>query len=271
MRRRLDEQMVTSDDTLPAGTTLEAGEFFADPDTFEASLQSGLARRLDIELGDTITLAFERGGEITVPVTSLRDSDWEETFAISFDIMIEPGAAPEAFNRLIATTRLPREVEQAVQDEIARRFPNVILIRTSDLAERISTQLGRIGWGIRFLSLFIIGAGLAVLGGAVGVETLRRGREVALLKTLGMTRLEVATAFATEYALIGFVASTIGVAAGAVLAYFTITRSFEFDFAMNPAYPAAAILLTTALCIAVGTLASTPALRRPPIDTLRSE
>ena len=49
-------------------------------------------------------------------------------------------------------------------------------------------MLDRIGLAVRFLGGFTVLAGIAILAGAVSAGSARRGREVALLKTLGMTR-----------------------------------------------------------------------------------
>ena len=50
------------------------------------------------------------------------------------------------------------------------------------------TLLSKLGLGVRILGFLTVFAGLAILAGAIGAETVRRGAEVALLKTLGMTR-----------------------------------------------------------------------------------
>jgi len=255
---------------MPSGNRLVAGELWSDPETLEVSLEDDLAERLDLEIGDTLTFDFD-GTEQSLTITSLRDNDFEEGFEISFDVMAEPESANPEQTKFVATARLPRDREQTAQDELAAAFPNAFMVRISPILNRVRDQLNRIGWGIRFLSLFIIGAGLAVLAGAVGMESLRRGREVALLKTLGMTRAQIAVAFAAEYAIIGAVAALIGVFTGTLLAYYAITRGFELDFYLPAVYPGGAIVVTVLLCVTVGIAASIRALSRSPIDTFRSE
>ena len=131
--------------------------------------------------------------------------------------------------------------------------------------------LGRIGLGIRFLGGFTVLAGIAILAGAVAAGAARRGREVALLKTLGMTRRGVAAAFAVEYALVGLVAGVIGAGGGALLAWRVLTEGFEMSWRFQPAAVGAAVAGTALLTVLAGLAASWRALERRPIEVLRAD
>ncbi|HEV2844243.1 MAG TPA: FtsX-like permease family protein, partial [Thermoanaerobaculia bacterium] len=105
----------------------------------------------------------------------------------------------------------------------------------------------------------------------ISAGSARRGREVALLKTLGMTRRGVAGAFAVEYALIGLVAGAIGAAGGTVRAYGVVTRGFELPWSFDPLSLVVALAATVTLAVAAGLAASFRALQRRPIEVLRAE
>ena len=95
--------------------------------------------------------------------------------------------------------------------------------------------LSQVGFGVRFIGSFTVLAGIAILGGAVAAGAVRRSRQVALYKTLGMTRAQVVIVFAVEYALKGLVAAVIGTV-GAVLMAWLVTRfGFEIAWAWSPA------------------------------------
>jgi putative ABC transport system permease protein len=131
--------------------------------------------------------------------------------------------------------------------------------------------LERLGLAIRILGGFAIAAGVAILAGAVGATASRRGREVALLKTLGATRRGVVAIFAVEFALIGLVAGLVGTVGGAVLAWIVMTRGMELEWAWRPWVMAGAPFATVALSVLAGIAASAGALRRRPIEVLRAE
>jgi putative ABC transport system permease protein len=171
----------------------------------------------------------------------------------------------------VATLRAPEGSGGVMQNRITSAYPNVTFIPLSDVAERIAAQLNRIGWGVRMLGLFIVGAAIAVLAGTIGIESNRRGREVALLKTVGMTRREVAGVFAAEYALLGLVAGIIGVTGGGVVAWLMVVRALETEFHWPYGLFALAIAAGMLVSVAAGITASAGALRKRPIEMLRHQ
>jgi putative ABC transport system permease protein len=99
----------------------------------------------------------------------------------------------------------------------------------------------------------------------------RRGREVALLKTLGVTRRGVAASFAVEYALLGLAAGAIGAAGGLLLAWGVVTRGFHLAAELDLSPASIAVAASAALTVAAGLAASVRALERRPIEVLRQE
>lgn len=263
------EQRLTYMDELPADNVVVAGSLWSDPSRAEVSVEEEYARDIGVGIGSTLRFDVQ-GVPVELVVTSLRTVDWQ-TFGINFFLVVEPGVLEGAPQQRLAAARLPRGGEQRIQDALAAEYPNVTLLRIREILEKILTVLGRISLGIRFLGGFTVVAGIAILAGAISAGSIRRGREVALLKTLGMTRRGVAATFAVEYALIGLVAGVIGTAGGTVLAWGVLTRGFEVPWKLDPASLATAVAASVLLAIAAGLAASLRALERRPIEVLRSE
>ncbi|MEM6705018.1 MAG: FtsX-like permease family protein [Acidobacteriota bacterium] len=261
------EQRVTYLDDLPDDNELVAGELWADDDLLELSLEEEYAREIGAELGSTVEL---RSGEQSVElrVTSLRSVQWEG-FGINFFLVAEPGALDSLSQIRLAAVRLPPDAEQGVQDAVAEEYPNVLFVRIREMLDKILILLGRLLTGIRVLGGFTVLSGLAILFGAVATSHARRGQEVALMKTLGMTRLDVLRSFAVEYALVGLAASTIASAGALAAAAWVVVREMEIAWRWQPMTVAAVLVFGTLLSVIAGTLASTRALARPPIDSLR--
>ena len=201
------EQRLTYMQTLPEDNQVVAGVLWGDPQRAEVSVEQDFANDLNLRLGSTIRFDVQ-GVPLELTVTSLRTVNWR-TFGINFFLVVEPGVLEDAPQQRLAAFQLPRGTEQKVQDELAALYPNVTLLRIREILDKIVQVMGRIGLGIRFLGGFTVLAGIAILAGAISAGSLRRGREVALLKTLGMTRRAVLGTFAVEYALIGLVAAVL--------------------------------------------------------------
>jgi putative ABC transport system permease protein len=263
------EQRLTYLEQLPEGNRIVAGALWSDPERHELSVDEEFAGDLGVELGSTVEFDVQ-GVPMTFLVTSLRAVDWE-SFGLNFFIVVEPGALEAAPQIRVATAKLPAGSEQSVQDDVVAAFPNVTVILVKDVLERIVALLRRVGWGISFLGAFTLVAGLVILAATIGVESSRRGREVALLKTLGMRRAGVLALFATEYALLGLVAGIIGTLGGGLVAWIALEQRMEIEWVLDPAAFAIAVATAVGLAVLAGAGASVGALRKRPAEVLRSQ
>ncbi|MDH3403975.1 MAG: FtsX-like permease family protein [Acidobacteriota bacterium] len=260
------EQRLTYLRELPADNRIVAGELWSDPTQAEASLEQDFASDAGIALGDRLEFDVQ-GVPVAATVTSLRTVEWR-TFGINFFIVVEPGVLDGAPQMRVATVQLPDGGEQAVQDALAASFPNVTLLRIRQILDRIAAILERLAVGVRFLGGFTVLAGLVILASAVSAAAGQRGRETALLKTLGMTRRQIVAQSAIEHLLIGLIAAAVGAAGGNLLAWAVLTRGMELEWAFDPATTVGAVALCVALTTATALCAAWPALRTRPLAVL---
>jgi putative ABC transport system permease protein len=260
------EQRLTFLDQLPADNEVVAGELWSDPGAAEVSVEQGYADDLGVGLGSRLTFDVQ-GVPIELVVTSLRNVVWQ-SFAINFFLVVEPGVLEEAPHFRLAAARLPEAEESALEARIARGFPNITVLGVRSVLEKVLELLARSALGVRLLGGLACVAGLFVLAGSASAARLERGRDAALLKTLGVTRAGVAALFATEYALCGAVAGALGAACGALLARGFLVHVLELPF-RAPLGTLALAAATTGLFSALfGLAASARALGTRPLATL---
>jgi len=145
----------------------------------------------------------------------------------------------------------------------------VTVLRIREVLDKVVAVLRQLGFGVRLLGAFTVLAGIAILAGAVSASAVRRGRQVALYKTLGMTRGQVAAVFTVEYALVGMVAGVIGTFGGVVLAWMVTRFGFEIAWAWSPGVYLASVATTVVLSVVAGLAASVRALSVRPLAVLR--
>lgn len=263
------EQRLTYLETLGEDNRILEGELWSDPRAAEVSVEAGFAEELGVGVGDSLSFDIQ-GVPLELAITSIRSVEWE-SFRLNFFLVVEPGVLEEAPQFRVATARFAGDSEQAFQDRLARTFPNVTLLRIREILEKISAVLDRLALGVRFLGGFTVLAGLVILAGAVSAGSSRRGREVALLKTLGLTRGGVLATFAVEYALIGLTAGLVGAGAGGLLAWTVLTQGMEIEWQFLPVPFALALLASPILTALAGCAASARALAQRPVAVLRVE
>ncbi|MEM7310988.1 MAG: FtsX-like permease family protein [Planctomycetota bacterium] len=262
------EQRLTWMDELPADNEIVEGALWSDPERDEVSLEEDFAESLGVEVGDLLTFDVQ-GISVDLTVTSVRTVDWQ-SFGINFFLVVEPGVLDGAPHFRLAAARLdPEEAEYELQNELAASFPNVTMLRVRPILEKVADVLTRIAFGVRALGSFTILTGLVILAGAVGTTALRRAREAALLKALGITRGGVTRLFAVEYALSGLVAGAIGSSGALVLAWAFLKHLAELEPELPLRTVPVAAVVSSVLATLSGLSASLRALRARPLETLR--
>jgi len=261
------EQRLTSMATLPEDNVIVDGALWVHPDRSEVSIEADFARDLGVGVGDSIVFDIQ-GVPVELFVSSIRTVEWE-SFSINFFLVVEPGVLDRAPRFRIATARLSAAEELPLQNRLAAAFPNVTVLRIRDVLEKVVGILEQLGNGIRFLGAFTVLAGIAILAGAVSAGAIRRGRQVALFKTLGMTRAQVVSVFAVEYALVGLVAGVLGTVGAVVMAWTVVRFGFQIAWAWNPGALMVALVATVVMSVVAGLAASARALTVRPLAVLR--
>ncbi|MEM7050833.1 MAG: FtsX-like permease family protein [Acidobacteriota bacterium] len=261
------EQRLTYLDRLPDDNRIVAGALWNDPQALEVSVERDFAEDLGVELGSRLLFDIQ-GVPLELVVSSLRTVEWE-TFGLNFFLVAEPAALDAAPHLRVATFRLAPEVERQTQNRLAAAYPNITMLRIGELLDKVTTLLTRIGLAVRLLGAFTVLSGLAILAGAIAAGAARRGSEVALLKTLGVTRWGVVARFALEYSLIGAVAGVVGLASSTLLSWGILEKGLEVGWSPQPALLVMAFAVTVGLSTLAGLGASARALAVRPLAVLR--
>lgn len=170
-----------------------------------------------------------------------------------------------------ATARVrPEQVAVFMRDSF-RRFPSVTVINAADVVNIVQDVVDQVSLVIRFIAGFAILAGAIILASTVAGTRLRRVRESAVLKTLGARRRTLISIFSVEFAVLGGAAGFLGGALATGFARLLMTRLLDARF--DPEWRANLVttLLTMALAIGAGWLASIRVLSQRPLEVLRDE
>jgi putative ABC transport system permease protein len=261
------EQRMTYGPELPKDNVITEGSLWSDSTRAEVSVEREFAASLGAKLGSTLTFNIQ-GVELDLAVTSLRDVEWR-SFGLNFFLFVEPGVLESAPQFRVAATRVAKDREDSLQDELALEFSNVTMLRVREILEKLASVLQKVGAGVNLLGWCTVLSGAVILIGAIGASAARRSREVALFKTLGLSRGSVARIYAIEHGLVGAVAGSIGAVGANALAWGVIRFGMELDWHFDPWANAITVAAATALAAGAGLCASLRALLIPPIQALR--
>ncbi len=204
--------------TLPKGTTLVEGEWWAEdysgPLLLSISVEA--ARGLGLEIGDTMTINI-LGREMTAKVANLRRINWT-TLGMNFVLVFSPGLLSSAPHTFLATAKADEDQELALEAAVTDTFRNVTAIRVRDALEAANRILGNISIAVRATAAVTLLAGVLVLAGALVAGHRRRVYDSVVLKVLGARRREIMAAYLLEYALLGLITALLAAVVGGAAA-----------------------------------------------------
>lgn len=246
------------------------GKVNRDLEPIPISVEKGIAEALKVGVGDA--LRFEvQGVPLATQVASIREVDWQRVhpnFFVVFPAGVLEGA-PQ-FYALFTRVASP-EQSASLQRAVLQSAPNVSIIDLALVLETLDSILGKISGAIRFIALFTILTGLAVLAGAVLSTRSQRLKESILMRALGAPRSQIVNAIVAEYMFLG----AISCATGALLA---IAAGWGLSFyflgtvpSIAPAPLVAIPVLATAATVVAGVLGCWGIFRRPALEALRAE
>jgi putative ABC transport system permease protein len=234
------------------------------------SLDAGVARELDVGLGDEIVWNVQ-GLLVPSRVTSLREVEWAR-FEPNFFAVFPEGpleGAPQTF------VIMGRVVDAAERGRLLRRLaetlPNVTVLDLSQVQQALESLVDRVALAIRFMALFTLAAGGVVLLGALGASRYQRVREGVLLRTLGATRAQVRRVLFAEYSALGLLAALLALVLAGLGGFALVHFLFESRFTLPPLPLLGLGLGVVVLTLLVGFWGSADVYRRTPAEVLRAE
>lgn len=215
---------------MPVWNELVAGQWWDAQARSELSVEEGIAKTLGIKLGDTLSYDVA-GSRISARVTSLRKVQWD-SMKVNFFVITTPDVLKDQTASYLSSFYLPAD-RARLGDELARTFPNILLIDTGAVIAQVRDIMARIAQTVSAVFVFTLLCGLVVLYAALLATQDARRHEAAVLRTLGaesayLRRLHLAE-FAVLGTLSGLFAAAGAEALGWVLARFVLEIPYRLD------------------------------------------
>jgi len=270
--RRLAEREVNLSwaATMPATNRVVAGAFWPATAGKEAglSMEEGIATSLRLKLGDTLTYDIA-GTAVTAPITSLRKVDWD-SFRPNFFTLFPPGVLETMPQTWLGAVRVPEGPDSvAWLSGLVREFPNVLAIDVGEIIRQVQSIMDQVARAVEFVFLFTLAGGLLVLQAAIAATQDERQFDAAILRTLGATRRQLATAQIAEFLLLGALAGLVAAAGATAVGWALADQVFKVPFVANPMVWLYGVVGGAIAVTAAGWLGTRATMRQPPLAVIR--
>ena len=259
---------VTHAEALPDQNQIVAGEWLSESDDLaQVSVEQGLAERLELEVGDRLTMAV--GSQpLEARVSSIRSVLWEN-FKPNF-YLIANAELIESFPQTWLLSALIADSDKVDLKQLLQRYPSVTLLDISELMARVRAIVDRASVALQFFFLFALASAVIVLLAAIQTGRHEREVESSLLRALSASSGQLYRVHILEYtlmgALIGFFSAAFATVAGWALSeYF-----FDIEFQLSARVWIYSLVSATLVFSLAGTLVSRRVYNVSPMKVLRS-
>ncbi|PLC51161.1 ABC transporter permease [Pollutimonas subterranea] len=252
-------------ETLPSSNEIVHGRWL-DPTKAEVSLESGLAESLGIAVNDRLT--FEVAGRPTeVTVSGVREVKWD-SFQANFFAIMTPLALEGAPATFITSMHVPSSDTRLTQ-ELLSRFPNLTVFDVGSILGQVQHVLDQVVQAVQLLFLFTVAAGILVLGAALFSTRDERMHEVAVLRALGASGRQLASALRIELVVLGGMAGLLAAFGAVGVAWVLALQVFDFTLTLSWWPWAAGVGVGVLASVIGGSMTLSGVLKTPPLVSLR--
>jgi putative ABC transport system permease protein len=241
------------------------------PDESESvvSVSNDAAKALGVKLGTQLEWDIA-GHAVKARVVALHRSEqvWGPT---NQEFILDRTALAHSPMIYFCGIRATARAVAGIQRSVHNRFPTVTVINAADVMALVQEVIDQVAVVVRFISLFAILAGVVILASSVAGTRFRRIREVVILKTLGATRIRLASIFSVEFLILGLTAGIMGSLLATAFSSLLLKRLLDADFHFKLLPNVVAVVSTALIANVAGWLASFRILRQKPLEILREE
>ncbi|WP_313682740.1 putative ABC transporter permease subunit YbbP [Pantoea sp.] len=198
------------------------------PRAGEVSVETELADRLGVKLGDTLTFSGDTQ-QFSAKITSLRKVDWE-SMRPNFFFIFPPGALDDQPQTWLTSFRM--ESNPALLAQLNRSFPTLSLLDIGSMLRQIGQVLAQVSQALEIMVVLVTICGVLLLLAQIQVGMRQRRQELVVYRTLGASKRLLRGTLWCEFALLGVV-SGVAAALGAEAALWGLQRKI-FDFPWEP-------------------------------------
>jgi putative ABC transport system permease protein len=264
LRRELNLTWTAS---LPPNNSVLAGRWHGEQRVAEISVESGMAERLGLALGDS--LGFRIGDQtVSARISSIRSVKWD-SMQPNFFVIFAPGQLDALPASSIASVFVPPDAS-AMMPQFVRAFPGVTVLALDKLIGNIQAVFDQVIGAIQLLLGFLLAAGVAVVVATLLASLDARQQEAVLMRTLGAQRAYLAKGLWSEFLALGFLAGLLASACAEIAMALIGERLFELPVRLHPWLWLALPLAGATLVGMSGWLTTRHITRVPPMQSIRA-
>lgn len=261
LRRELN---LTQSSTLPNDNVVTKGQA-----TFNAvgqvSVEAKTAESLGIQLGDKLTFSLP-DGTLQAKVVNFRNVEWE-SFSPNFFFIFSPKTLDENAGSYLGSFYVPKQ-DQPKMIHMIQQFSNTVFIDVDRILDEVKRLMNVLVKIVTVLAALVGFSGILVLIACLNLLMDERRREVALLRSFGLSKNKMKQMLSLEIGFLGLLAGIVACCFAEVIsaiASYKMNMALQWHIEIWLILPLAMMLL----CALIGRYRLGYLCNLPPLQSLR--
>ena len=261
LRRELN---LTQSSALPDDNVITKGqvEFNA---VGQVSVESKTAESLGIQIGDRLTFSLPEG-TLQAKVINFRSVEWE-SFSPNFFFIFSPKTLDENAGSYLGSFYVPKQ-DQPKMIHMIQQFSNTVFIDVDRILDEVKRLMNVLVKIVTVLAALVGFSGILVLIACLNLLMDERRREVALLRSFGLSKNKMKQMLSLEIGFLGLLAGIVACCFAEVIsaiASYKMNMALQWHIEIWLILPLAMMLL----CALIGRYRLGYLCNLPPLQSLR--
>ncbi|WP_454667782.1 ABC transporter permease [Acinetobacter calcoaceticus] len=191
----------------------------------QVSVESKTAESLGIQIGDKLTFSLPEG-TLQAKVVNFRSVEWE-SFSPNFFFIFSPKTLDENAGSYLGSFYVPKQ-DQPKMINIIQQFSNTVFIDVDRILDEVKRLMNVLVKIVTVLAALVGFSGVLVLVACLNLLMDERRREVALLRSFGLSKNKMKQMLSFE---IGFLGLLAGIAACCFAEVISAIASYKMNMA----------------------------------------
>lgn len=213
------EEPFVAETLLNAHLNKDGNSDSANDDTtpdFAFVMEDREANQMELQLNDYVEFSIA-GTQRTGVLTGIYSQKGIQT-RFWFEAIFSDGALDDFIYSYVGTVYMDDEEALALQNKLARAYPNIITVRTKDLIDSASELLNKGTSGLTVISSISLIVSLMVLASVMAAGRSKQSYHAIILYCIGARISYIRKAIAIEYSLLAIVVSVFSIVLGLIIA-----------------------------------------------------
>ncbi|MDB0327068.1 ABC transporter permease, partial [Acinetobacter baumannii] len=231
----------------------------------QVSVESKTAESLGIQIGDRLTFSLPEGS-LQAKVINFRSVEWE-SFRPNFFFIFSPKTLDENAGSYLGSFYIPKQ-DQPKMIHMIQQFSNTVFIDVDRILDEVKRLMNVLVKIVTVLAALVGFSGILVLIACLNLLMDERCREVALLRSFGLSKNKMKQMLSLEIGFLGLLAGIVACCFAEVIsaiASYKMNMALQWHIEIWLILPLAMMLL----CALIGRYRLGYLCNLPPLQSLR--